>query len=404
MLKILYLSFVELDIPNACQAHTLGILTGFSNNKALVDAILPRPIKILPKIDNIEFYYVWPWRFSRIGRGWFKLISTIIMLLLCTKKRHHAIYVREMEGNPGPRLCSKLFHIPLYMEINDLIVPVLAENGEPPASVKKIRKNQEKDFKQSSGLIVPSIPMCNWIINQYGLCESKVHMIINGTDLTKVEKLSALEAKKKLGVSPNSLCLGFVGNIYDRYDFYTILKAIKECKKKIPELCFVIVGEGPLTSRVKTLIRSLNLKNSTIFTGYVQHNKLGQIMPALDIGLLCLTKKNSLRYGPITTKLSTYAMYRIPVISTGYSLQDYPSELEKNIYLVPPENDFALTNKIIELKENIEDRKQKAKNIYEYAIKNMSWNEIARKITDIIIDNSRSQTNRKNSNNVLNYF
>jgi len=391
MNKILYLSFVELDIPNACQTHTIGVIAGFGKNEQLVDAILPRPIKIMSKIDNVRFYYIWPWGFSRIGKACFKLLSTFVMLFLCMKNKYMAIYVREMEVNPGPRLCSKLFKIPFYIEINDLIVPVLTENGVQSSLVQRVSRHQELDFKQSSGLIIPSVPMCNWIIDQYGLPKTKVHMIINGTDLAEAPKSSSIHAKRKLGLTSDCFCLGFVGNIYDRYDFNTIFKAIIECVNHISNLNFIIVGEGPFTSEVKAMTDRYGLEDCTIFTGYIQPDKLGEILPALDIGLLCLTKKNALRYGPITTKLSTYAMYKLSVISLGYTLKNYPSVLVQNIYLVPPENHYALANKIIQLYNNSKDRKQKAEKLQKYVSENMTWNAITKKILEIITHDNKPE-------------
>ncbi len=66
-MNILYFSFVELDIPNACQTHTLGVLNGFSHHGCTVDALIPRPIYVRPQIPNVRFFYLWPWQFSRMG-------------------------------------------------------------------------------------------------------------------------------------------------------------------------------------------------------------------------------------------------------------------------------------------------------------------------------------------------
>jgi len=383
-LKILYFSFVELDIPNACQSHTLGVLRGFGQYGCQVDALVPRPLKVKPKMPAVCFHYLWPWRFSKTGRAWVKLLSIFIMFILCLRNKYDAIYVREMEANPGPRFCSKVFRTPLYIEINDLIIPVLTENGVRPSLVKKVRRHQESDFKQSSGLIIPSFPMCNWIIDQYKLPESKVHLIINGTDVIGTKNVRPFQAKRKLGIPQDCFCLGFVGNIYDRYDFDTILKGIVECQNQIPELYFVIVGEGPLTSKVREKVGKLGIENRTIFTGYVQHDELDEILPAFDIGLLCLTKKNALRYGPITTKLSTYAMYSLPIVTAGFSLKGYPEDLIRGLYLVPPENPSAIAYKIFHIYNNPKERSEKAKILYDYSTKKLTWNSVTKEILEII--------------------
>jgi glycosyltransferase involved in cell wall biosynthesis len=292
-LKILYFSFVELDMPNACQTHTLGVLRGFSQFGCHVDALVPRPLKVKPKIPAVNFRYLWPWRFSRNGRAWIKLLSFVIMFILCLRNKYDAIYVREMEANPVPRFCSTLFRIPLFLEINDLMPLVLKESKAFSKRVIKASKCQKLDLEHSAGLIVPSVPMRNWIIDKYGLPENKVHMIINGTDVPIAKKVSSLQARSKLDLPPDCFCLGFVGNLYDRYDFTTILQSIVECQNKIPDLYFVIVGEGPLTVKIKAKASELGIADRIIFMGYIQPDKLGQVMPAFDIGLSLLTEKNA---------------------------------------------------------------------------------------------------------------
>jgi glycosyltransferase involved in cell wall biosynthesis len=375
---------VELDIPNACQTHTLGVLKGLGDNECEVHAVVPRSINIRPKMPNVKFYYLWPWQFSPIGRFCFKLLSTIVMVLLCLRIKFDAIYVREMERRSGPRFCSKLFKIPLYVEINDLIVPVSSENGVPASVLRKIKYHEKSDFKQSRGLIIPSVPMRDWIINQYGLPKNKVHLVINGASVANSERLDPLSAKSKIGIPENCFCLGFLGLLYDRYDFNTILQAIFDCRIQTPNLYLVIVGEGPLTPKIKAKALELGLEKQVIFTGFIQPDVLGEIIPAFDVGLLCLTKKDALRYGPITTKFGTYALYQLPVISCGITLNGYPGALNRWVDLVDPENSQELAEKIRELYYNPELRVKKAKMLHKFAIEKLTWNAVTKDILNII--------------------
>jgi len=363
------------------------VLRGLSNNGCHIDALVPRPLKVRPVIHAVHFYYLWPWRFSRMGRIWVKLLSALFMLFLCLRNHYDAIYVREMEMNPGPRRCSKIFKIPLYIEINDLIVPVLSENGVPASYVRKVKRHQESDFKNSSGLIIPSIPMRDWIIHNYKLMGNKAHHIINGTEVYNTKNATRIQARRELGLPRDCYCIGFVGNIYERYDFSTILNAVAKCQDQIPDLYFVIVGEGPLTDQVKAKAGELGIADRTIFKGYIQPDKLGQVMPAFDIGLSLLTKKNALRYGPVTTKLSTYALHKIAVISAGISLEGYPDELAQGLYLIPPEDTQALLNIFTYLHDHPEDRARKAKILNHFASKKLTWECVAREILEVIKDN-----------------
>ena len=383
-MRILYFSFVELDIPNACQTHTLGVLRGLSNNGCHIDALVPRPLKVRPVIHAVHFYYLWPWRFSRMGRIWVKLLSALFMLFLCLRNHYDAIYVREMETNPGPRLTSKLFKIPLYIEINDLIVPTLSESGISSYLVRKVREHQESDFKQSAGLVIPSVPRRNWIINQYNISGDLVHLVMNGTDAYETKQLDRLQAKDRLGLSPNSFCLGFLGTLYERYDFNSILQAILKCQDLISELFLIVIGDGPLRSKIEKKAFELGLEKKIIFTGYIASEKLADILPALDIGLLILTKKHAASAGPVHTKLSTYAMYSLPIVTAAFSLKGYPEELFQGLYLVPPGNPSAMADKILYIYNNPKERSERAKILQDYAAEKLTWNAVTKKILDII--------------------
>jgi glycosyltransferase involved in cell wall biosynthesis len=311
------------------------------------------------------------------------------MFFLCMKNRYDAIYVRELERNPGPRLCSKLFNIPLYMEINDLIVPVLLDNGFSPIEVQKVKHNQQLDFKQATGLIVPSVPMREWILDEYGMVPSKVHMILNGTDHGFTDLQDKIDARKKIGLPPDCFCIAFMGTIYDRYDFDSILDAIVISQNEIPNLYFNVIGDGPLLNEIKIKVNELGLSKRTIFTGYVQQEKLGEMLATSDIGLSILNKKYTFRYGPVTTKLSTYASYCLSVIATGFSMEGYPNELNRALLLVPPEDPKALADMIYWLYNHPEERNNYTQALHDYVIKSLSWESVTKQILEIIFHNRK---------------
>jgi glycosyltransferase involved in cell wall biosynthesis len=306
------------------------------------------------------------------------------MVLLCLKNKYDAIYVREMEKNPGPRLCSKLFHLRLYIEINDLLLPALLDHSSPTTLIRKVKHCQELDFQQAAGLIVPSVTMREWIVRQYDLSEDKVHMILNGTDSLPTNEHDRINAKKNIGLPPNCFCLGFIGTIYDRYDFDSMLNATLICQKNIPQLYFAVIGDGPFLDEVKKKVTELGLAKQTVFTGYIQPDKLGKILPAADIGLSILNKKYSLRYGPVTTKLSTYAAYHLSVVTTGFSLEGYPDQLAHGLHLVAPEDPNALADTIIWLHDNTEKRQHKAKILHDFVSEKLTWNHVTKEILEIV--------------------
>jgi glycosyltransferase involved in cell wall biosynthesis len=212
-------------------------------------------------------------------------------------------------------------------------------------------------------------------------------MILNGADKPINNKLSKIEARKKIGIPVDCFCLVFVGNIYHEYDFLTILKAVTECKKKISYISLIIIGNGPLLDQVKKTVNKMRINKNVIFAGYIPEKKLGKILPAADAGLLIRTKKGALRYGPVSTKLSTYVSYHLPVVTAGWSLEGYPDELAQGLYLIPPEDNQALSNIFTYLHNHPEDRARKAKILNDFASKKLTWESVAKEILEVINDN-----------------
>ncbi len=383
-MKILYFSFVELDIPNACQTHTLGVLRGFSNNSCKVDAIVPRPKKVRHKIPNVHFYYIWPWQFSVSGRLWIKILGGLYFFTLCLFKKYDAIYVRELEVNPFPRWCSKIFRIPFYIEINSILLQQMKMAGIDRSRMLRVEKHQGSDFKQATGLIVPSFPRYNWIIEHYDLKPNKVHMILNGTNTPTAKKTDRAIALNELNLPQNGFYLGFLGNVWGYYDLITIFKAMELCLEGIPNLHMIMIGAGPEIDNLRNKSQEIHVNSRLIFLGYVQPESLFSVMGAVDVGLINLTKKGLQDLGPVTTRFATYAAFKLPIIANNMYIKGYADDLIQGLSLVPPEDPRALADVILWLYNHPKERKEKANILHDFVIKKLTWNAVTKEILDII--------------------
>jgi len=383
-MKILYFSFVELDTPNACQTHTLGVLRGFSNNSCKIDAIMPCPKKVSPTIAGVRFYYLWPWRFSAIGRLWIKILGGVYFFALCLLKKYDAIYVRELEVNPFPRWCSIIFQIPLYIEINAILLQHMEMTGIDRNRMLRAERHQALDFKKASGLIVSSYPRYKWAMEYYDLEPNKVHMILNGTDIPANKKTERSIALKKLNLEQNGFYLGFLGNIWEYYDLKTILKAMELCQHEMQNLQMIMIGGGPEIDELRKKPQEMQFISRLIFLGYIQPELLFDVMGAVDVGLMNLTINGLKDGGPVTTRFATYAAFKIPVIANSLYIENYPDEISRGLSLVPPENPTALADMILWLYNHPEERKEKAKMLHDFVIKNLTWDTVTKEILDVI--------------------
>lgn len=380
-MNILYFSYVDLDTPNACRTHTLGLVDGFAANGCRLDAIIPRPSIPLPQKELVRFHYSNAWHGSR--RYLLREVPYNLFLLwsLCRRQKYDAIYARDMDVFVGPRLCSQFFDIPLYLEIDD--TPV--EGTYSPLIRRAVELNLKLDYLRAAGFIVPAVPRCRIIHQRFGVPLEKIHMILNGTEaLAPGEIPTKPEAKQRLGLPTNSFCLGYVGSVFERYDFATPLAAMAECLALIPHLFFIIVGGGSSLEHVKRQAADLGLTDRVVFTGFLHAEKLAQVLPAIDVGLIQYTKAAVLEQGPIPSKMATYAGSTLPVITAGYSLDGYPEEVRRGVWLVPPENPPALAARILQLHQHPEEGEMMARSLNRYVLEHLTWKAVAADILAVM--------------------
>jgi glycosyltransferase involved in cell wall biosynthesis len=383
-MRILYFSFVELDVPNACQVHTLGILSGFGENECKVHALVPRTKQINPIIPGVHFFYLWPWRFSRLGKLWVKCLGGFYFFLLCLLKRYDAIYVRELESNPFPRWCARFFNIPYYIEINGLLLLNAKASHKNGNHLRRIARHQKLDFKYAAGLIVPSFPRSRWIIEHYNLEVEKVHTILNGVNVPETAKLSRGIALKRLNLPENGFYLGFLGSVWEDYDLKTIIRAMSVCKTQLPNLYLIIIGGGPGMPYVKQIAKRKGLSSKVVDLGFIQPNDLYKALGAIDLALMNLTSQGLKDLGPVTTRFSTYAAFQIPIIANSLYLENYPKEIVQGLFKVPHENPSAMAEKFFYIYNNPKERGERAKIIHNYVTEKLTWNAVTKQILGIL--------------------
>ncbi|TET69060.1 MAG: glycosyltransferase, partial [Candidatus Aminicenantes bacterium] len=178
--------------------------------------------------------------------------------------------------------------------------------------------------------------------------------------------------------------LGFLGNIWRYYDLRSIFKAMELYYEKISNLHMIMIGGGPEIDNLRNKIQERQVISSLIFLGYIHPELLFQIMGAIDIGLMNLTKKGLKDGGPITTRFATYAAFQIPIIANNTYIENYPDEISQGLFLVPPEDPHALADMILWLYNHPKERKERANILHDFVVKKLTWNAVTKEILDII--------------------
>ncbi|RED49883.1 glycosyltransferase family 4 protein [Aestuariispira insulae] len=108
----------------------------------------------------------------------------------------------------------------------------------------------------------------------------KVTFLRNGVDLTGFQPMNQEQARQKYSVSGK---IGVsVGGLIERKGHHITIDAVKE----IPDLTFLIAGEGPERANLEAQIARNGLKDRVRLLGAVPHKELSELFSAADFSVL----------------------------------------------------------------------------------------------------------------------
>jgi glycosyltransferase involved in cell wall biosynthesis len=205
------------------------------------------------------------------------------------------------------------------------------------------------------------------LIKKAKIPRKKIKVIYNGIEIPeKIEKL------KK-----DYIAIGNIGNLRKAKGHFNLIKAAKIVVEKYKNVKFYIIGEGELKEEILKRIKEEKLENFFILTGYVED--VYSYLKIFDIFVL-----PSLWEGCPVSLLESMG-YGIASIATDVGDVSYIIENGKDGFIVEKNDYLKLSEKIIYLIENEEERKKIGEKAREKIKKYFSCEEMVEKYASIYL-------------------
>jgi glycosyltransferase involved in cell wall biosynthesis len=174
-------------------------------------------------------------------------------------------------------------------------------------------------------------------------------------------------------------CAVFVGHLVERIGIQEVIKAVPFVVKVNPKFKLIIIGAGEYEKKLKSLVKTLGMRNHVQFTGYIKdHRDVETIIAKCAIGIACYKKdKSSFTFYAEPSKTKVYMGAGLPVVMTDmfYNAKEIENFGAGKIVSYDASSIAVGIMEIITNENSLKTYKEKAN---EY-IKNYDWELIFKK-------------------------
>jgi len=178
----------------------------------------------------------------------------------------------------------------------------------------------------------------------------KINLILHGVDTRKFSpKDKSLDEEHRAFDSPTVIS---TRNLTPIYDLETLIRSVPLVLKQIPEVKFIIAGNGAQENYLKDLAKSLNVLDSITFIGQIPHEELPHHLRAANVYV-----STSLSDTISESLMEAMACGLAPVVTNVGDNKKWIANGE-NGFIIPVKRPDLLAEKIIYLLNNEELRQK----------------------------------------------
>lgn len=125
-----------------------------------------------------------------------------------------------------------------------------------------------KQCNQLDQVIVPSSAMRD-VLHQYGV-KSDIEILPTGIPTQDHRPGDGRRFRKEYGIAPDRPVMLTVGRVAFEKNIGFLMDVVKKVQQDIPNVLFIIAGEGPMLSHLKKRVRREGLQQQILFVGYLE--------------------------------------------------------------------------------------------------------------------------------------
>jgi glycosyltransferase involved in cell wall biosynthesis len=299
------------------------------------------------------------------------------------QERPQFLYHRHSEFNYTTALLKREFGVPLVLECNGSEVWIKKNWGKVYLE-PLLRWAEEVQFETADVITVVSAVMKEQL-TRLGVDAAKIVVNPNGVDIDAFRPgLDGGQTRATYGLE-GKLVAGFVGTFGAWHGVDVLARSVKPAVARVPNIHFLIVGDGILRPEVERIIREDGVEDHVTLTGSVAHASIPAMLSACDI-LLSPHVQNAdgTEFFGSPTKLFEYMGMGKPIIASGIGQIGEVLQDGTNALLMRHKDHDHLAECIERLAGDAGLRDRLGKKAREDAEARYSWRMNAKRVVDAV--------------------
>jgi len=377
--KLIYICENDLSIPIGGTVHVNEILKSLNKFHPDVLAVVPmyseKPLLISPEVSKIIIKTP-----NRRVINWlyFYLASVIMIIRSYFSNPRLVVYSREMPLNIFFLFCIKIMKIPLILEINSSIKTELDSLNKK--SFEKIITSAIQRFiiRFADRVVSVSETLKNDLVKTARVNPACINVIYNGipADIAGQNADSA-NIFKYFNIH-NPFIIGFIGSCYPYHDIDSLISVTPQILKRFPDTRFFIGGDGPVLTKWKRIIKTMQLEHYFHFHGYVNPEQVPGIIQAFHC---CVSIYKHDVKGPGMKIFDYLIQNKAVIVSSQWESRKLFRDF-KNIIWTEIENPSSILSAYTEVRNKYDVyNKFDSRSMI---LKKFTWDHTAKKIFDTI--------------------
>jgi glycosyltransferase involved in cell wall biosynthesis len=238
---------------------------------------------------------------------------------------------------------------------------------------RECRNKLHRVLSSSSRVVTVSSKLARLGAELYPDIAEKIVVLPNGVDPKEIDEARRHPAS----VTNGKPLIVSVSNLVPTKGIDINLRALSSLLGNMPELTYVIVGDGPERSRLEQLARELGISSNVRFLGQLDHAAALKHVAAADIFVL-----PSWQEGFGVVYLEAMALGKPVIACSGEGPADFIND-GKTGFLVPPRDIESVARLARRLAENEQERRSVGQRASQFVLANFTWMAVARKLSEL---------------------